>query len=142
SELCGFHDFGQLEIQDHLYLKAHPEFKVSLSHTRGLSAAVLGENCASVGIDIERIDRRFNPATQKYYLTTEDRRDLTALELWCIKEAAFKAFAPLKTYQTIKDVLVLKDLNVIAENIIFNGKEVASWNCQKHDDLITAIAWI
>ena len=133
--------YEDLEIENNLHLADSPKTKVSLSHTRGISAAVISSTHTSVGIDVEFADRAFKDEVTKFFKLEQDVA-MPTLELWSIKEAAFKAFEPLKKYKAIKETLVLKDLIVTDKHIIFNQEVVASWNCQKHDGLITAVAWI
>ncbi len=141
SLACTIEQIDQLEIVSHHHLKTHPHIKVSLSHTRGLSAAVASTQLSSVGVDVEFIDREFNLKTSKYFLR-EDDLEMPLLELWTVKEAAFKAIDPMGLKATDKDILVLKDLVVKDQSIELEGKVIARWLLQKHDGLMTAIAWI
>lgn len=141
AKLCKRDNFDDLEIEGNSHLRHDPKTKVSLSHTRGISAAAISSSHTAIGVDVEFADRIFKEAVAKFFKHSEDYA-ISTLELWCIKEAAFKAFEPLKHYQSIKDTLVLKDLTVTEKEVIFNQKAIASWNCQKHDGLITAVVWI
>tara|TARA_R110000868_G_scaffold202649_1_gene450337 strand:- start:2357 stop:2938 length:582 start_codon:yes stop_codon:yes gene_type:complete len=133
----GFHDFKALEIENHQYLKHHPEFAVSLSHTRGISAAIASTQLKSIGIDLEHADRKFKSEVSKFFLTDQDD-EMDLLILWSAKEAAFKAIAPLG----LKETLVLKDLVLKGDSVLFQEKAVARWNSQVHDGLITSVAWV
>lgn len=141
AQLCQCDNFEEIEIINNSHLKSRPNTKVSLSHTRGISAAVISTEHQAVGIDVEFAQREFKDAVSKFFKLEQDLA-IPTLELWSIKEAAFKAFEPLKTYKAIKETLVLKDLVVTNQHIVFNQEIVAQWNCQKHDGLITAVAWI
>lgn len=141
AEVCHLQSYEELEILNHLHLLRDPEIKVSLSHTRGLACAAASRAVTSLGIDLEFKDREFNSQVAKFFLLQDDI-ELPLLQLWGIKEAAFKAIAPLNLHQGIKEVLVLKDLTVTAHSIVLAGKEVARWHLQQHGELQTAIAWV
>ncbi len=97
-----------LEVIDHGHLKTRPELIVSLSHTEDYGAAALAyqNQHRAIGIDIENKSRNIKDATKKLFVNDRDD-DASLLELWCKKEAAFKAIYPL--YQGDK-ALVLKDI--------------------------------
>lgn len=137
---CELDTYEQLEISDNLHLTHHPHLKVSLSHTRGLSAALAATQQRSVGIDIEHAKREFNTEVAKFFVRSDDL-ELPLLKLWSIKEAAFKAIAPLGLHTDQKEVLVLKDLRVKDSVITLFDKDVATWNCQEHDQIITSVCW-
>lgn len=141
SLACSIYEIDQLEIEAHHHLKNHPHIKVSLSHTRGLSAAVASKELVSVGVDVEFIDREFNHKTSKFFLRDDDL-EMPLLELWTIKEAAFKAIDPMGLKASDKDILVLKDLRVKDQSIELEGKEASKWLLQKHDGVMTAVSWI
>ncbi len=140
SLACSLEGMDQLEITNHHHLKNYPNIRVSLSHTRGLSAAVASKQLSSVGVDVEYIDRAFNHKASKFFLRDDDL-EMPLLELWTIKEAAFKAIDPMGLKATDKDILVLKDLVVKDELIELEGKVIAKWLLQKHNGVMTAIAW-
>lgn len=141
SEVCEHRPIAELSIVDHSHLLADPKLKVSLSHTRGMSAAISSREVKAIGIDIEDPNRSFNPAVSKFFLRDDDL-DISTLQLWCIKEAAFKALCPLKIHQDVKEVMVLKDLSVGADGIYFADHKVADWNFQSHDKIMTAVVWV
>lgn len=97
-------------IENHLHLKSSPEIIASVTHTNSFAAAVVtdSQKISSVGIDIESRERQLKEGIKKFYILENDEiKD--PLELWCIKEAAFKAISPL--YKEEKR-LVLKDITV------------------------------
>ena len=141
SEVCDHRPIEQLNIVDHSHLLVDPKLKVSLSPTRGMSAAISSREVKAIGIDIEDPNRSFNPAVSKFFLRDDDL-EMSMLQLWCIKEAAFKALCPLKIHKPVKDVMVLKDLNVRADGIYFTDRKVADWNFQSHDNVMTAVVWV
>ncbi|MFP5385214.1 MAG: 4'-phosphopantetheinyl transferase family protein [Bacteriovoracia bacterium] len=74
-------------------LKDFPEFTLSLAHTKGSGAALLADSSTyrSVGIDIESIHRPVKESVIKRVGHSDDDGSLRNIELWCLKEAAFKA---------------------------------------------------
>ena len=133
--------FAELEIIEHSHLKKNSKLKISLSHTRGLAAAAATTQYRTIGVDIELNQRIVKSEVTKFFQQKQDIA-LSKLELWCIKEAAFKAFEPLQTYKTHKETLVLNDFIVTEKTIIFYGRPIAYWNCQNHDGILTALVWI
>lgn len=103
-----FTTYQDIEIYNHLHLKADNSILVSLTHTNSLAAAAIStsKNISSIGIDIESTSREMKEGILKFFRREDDEVD-NVLELWCIKEAAFKAISPL--YQQEKR-LVLKDI--------------------------------
>lgn len=88
---------SDLELVNYQNLKNYPQFVLSLSHTRGAGAAVLGNKAEvrSLGIDIEWADRNLKDEAGRFYKNPEDSVYDNKLELWTMKEAAFKALSPL-----------------------------------------------
>jgi phosphopantetheinyl transferase len=87
-----------LELINYQNLKKFPDYILSLSHTKGAGAAVLSKRAeiASLGIDIEWSDRHLKEEAARFYRHSEDSAHYTdKLELWTMKEAAFKALSPL-----------------------------------------------
>lgn len=88
---------ADLELVNYQNLKNFPDFVLSLSHTRGAGAAVLAKKTEvrSLGIDIEWSDRNLKNEAGRFYNNPEDSLYENKLELWTMKEAAFKALSPL-----------------------------------------------
>lgn len=97
-----------LEIENHLQLEKKPELLASLSHTKGIGAAAVMEKgeTLSIGIDIEHSSRKMKTNSKRFFRRREDEESLSDLELWCLKEAIFKACSP---YYQGEKTLVLKD---------------------------------
>lgn len=105
-----------LLIEKHHHLLHHPDLLVSLSHTRGAAAAILApksDELLSVGIDVERADRTIKEGVLEKYDHPDDH-GLNPLELWCAKEAAFKAAS---FYWKKEKTFILKDISVTSTNI-------------------------
>ncbi|MFA6237510.1 MAG: hypothetical protein WC635_09310 [Bacteriovorax sp.] len=108
-----------LELVNFGNLKNFPQYLTSISHTKGAGAALLAHKSdyLSVGIDIEWSDRPMKDGTQKFYQNPQDSEYPNSLELWAMKEAAFKALSPLG----YPGVLVLS--KIIIQNGIFWSDE-------------------
>lgn len=81
----------QLKLQNFCLLNSWPDYLVSLSHTRLAGAAVLVDRrvFVSAGIDIELQNREVSEAVARKITGPEDL-PLRKIELWCLKEAAYK----------------------------------------------------
>lgn len=73
-------------------LQGYPQLTVSLSHTKACGAALVAErkDFRAVGIDIEE-DGRVVKDSIRQRIAHPDDQNLRNIELWCVKEAAFKA---------------------------------------------------
>ena len=111
-----------LELINYQTLPLYPDYLTSLSHTRGAGAALLAKkkDYHSLGIDIEWSDRIMKPESQKFFRHKLDMTTENLLELWTMKEAAFKALSPLGH----PEVLVLSKI------VIQNGK---FWTLERQD---------
>jgi hypothetical protein len=114
------HDLG---IVDHLYLRQYPEYAVSLAHTAEWGAAIIGKRpkFLSIGIDLEKADRKVSKKIHKFFINSNDQVGLEPLEIWVRKEAAFKAFFPLRDRQNLFKTYVLNDLWLIDNYFGLNG---------------------
>lgn len=111
-----------LEIENYHTLKTFPQFLISLSHTSTSAVAAIAErkNFLGIGIDIEESGRVLSPHTHHHFINDQDSlQNWTPLQLWVLKEAAFKALYPLLTPNQLsinlakwkkEGPLVLKDL--------------------------------
>lgn len=81
-----------LILDRHSALSRFPQFTISLSHTKECGAALIAERKTfrSVGIDIEHEERIVKDSIKERVSHPEDVT-LRNIELWCLKEAAFKA---------------------------------------------------
>jgi phosphopantetheinyl transferase (holo-ACP synthase) len=105
---------ADLELVNYHNLKKFPDLLVSLSHTKGAGAAVVAskEYYVSLGIDIEWCARVMKKEAERFFRNSQDSIYENNLELWTMKEAAFKALSPLG----FPGVLVLSKI------IIQNGR--------------------
>lgn len=83
----------QLKLKDYSILEDFPDLTLSLSDSRDCGAAILArrQDFRSVGIDIEHEERQVNDAILARVSHPDDHRTLRKIELWCLKEAVFKA---------------------------------------------------
>lgn len=81
-----------LLVGDYSNLKSFPQLTISLSHTKEVGAALVGDRQSfrSLGIDIEHEARPVKDSVAQRIAHPEDEK-LRNIEIWCLKEAAFKA---------------------------------------------------
>lgn len=81
-----------LELQNHSLLPALPHFTLSLSHSKDCGVALVAQReiYRSVGVDIEEKTRVVKDMVRERILHPMDEK-LKNIELWCLKEAVFKA---------------------------------------------------
>lgn len=110
-----------LILQNYRELPSYPQFFTSLSHTKGIGAAVIAlrSEVQGIGIDIEWADRELKSGTEKFYVNKWDQHQLSPIELWTAKEAAFKALSPLGTFP---GTLVLSKI-IVRETQFFTEEE-------------------
>jgi phosphopantetheinyl transferase (holo-ACP synthase) len=132
-----------LELANFRELPRYPLFYTSLSHTKDLGAAVLVQKSAvkGIGIDIEWEKREIKPGAEKFFVHSGDQHQLTQIELWTAKEAAFKALSPMGSYP---GVLVLSKI-IIKENTFYTEAEprlVGEFTVYHQNDFVFTIATI
>lgn len=110
---------ADLELVNYQNLKKFPDYVLSLSHTRGAGAAVLAKKTEthSLGIDIEWSDRQLKKEATRFYRHPEDSLYENNLELWTMKEAAFKALSP----RGFPGVLVLSKI-IIRDGVFYTNE--------------------
>jgi phosphopantetheinyl transferase (holo-ACP synthase) len=83
---------GSLVLTSFSEIKGLQQFTISLSHTKTAGAALVADRkkFRSVGIDIEQEERLVKDSI-KERITHPLDINLRNIELWCLKEAAFKA---------------------------------------------------
>lgn len=117
------HQIGDLRedlaLNNFQNLPKFPEYLTSLTHTKGAGAALLAEKSEyrSLGIDIEWSDRVMKKEADRFFRHPMDSVYPESLELWTMKEAAFKALSPLGHH----GVLVLS--KIIIQDGIFWTQE-------------------
>lgn len=81
-----------LHLVDYSQIRDLPQFTISLSHTKIAGAALVAcrKTYRSVGIDIEQEERIVKDSIRERISNSADE-NLRNIELWCLKEAVFKA---------------------------------------------------
>jgi phosphopantetheinyl transferase (holo-ACP synthase) len=82
-----------LMLKNYSQIQGIPEYVVSLSHTKNCGAAMLAPKgqYRSVGIDLEHSERVVKESIIERVRHPHDLKRLRNIELWSLKEAAFKA---------------------------------------------------
>lgn len=103
----------EITIKDHLHLDKFPHILVSLSHTKNIGAALLGNSpeLLSIGLDLEVASRLVEERAKKFFFNDNDA-PLSLLELWCLKEAVFKALDPVKEQFKLNGPILFTNLIV------------------------------
>lgn len=84
-----------IQLENHQFIQALDHLRFSISHTKDFSIAIATDknNAQGIGVDCEAQTRNMKEGAEKYFSHEKDRHALSLLEVWSIKEAAFKAFA-------------------------------------------------
>ena len=104
--LQGMSDFGiqlkvqELKLEGFYRLIGYPDFTLSLSHSKEAGAVLIAKTAEflSVGIDIED-EKRIVKDTVLARISHPHDVSLRKIELWCLKEAAFKALMNSQKFQ-------------------------------------------
>lgn len=114
-----------------------PDWRFSLTHTDGWAACWAIPQCElkGIGLDIELKTRQISSEISER-IAHEDDVSLDPLQLWAIKEAAYKTFSPAD-----QQGLWLKDVSVGPESFELAGV-TGRWQCDAHKDLWVIKAWI
>lgn len=121
------------EFIGHHHLKGLPGFSFSLSHTleRGGVWLVPGlDENERLGFDIELKKRTLTPSVLERFSHPLDKTNLSPLELWTVKEAAFKSL-PKETQENIW----LNSIQV-QDGIYSMNDAHGEWATETKDDLI------
>jgi len=103
-------DFGhdlsipELKLENHSLLPSLPQFTISLSHSKDCAVALVAERkvFSSVGIDIEHKERLVKDMIIERISHSHDKK-LRNIEIWCLKEAVFKALMNTGKFEKIID---------------------------------------
>lgn len=85
-------ELKQLDVEDNHSLRIFPGLTLSLSHTPAAGAAIIADKVTyrSVGVDIESPSRKVKDSIIQR-ISHPDDGSFLPIELWCLKEACFKA---------------------------------------------------
>lgn len=118
-----------------------PDFTLSLSHTPKLGAAILGARnlYRSLGIDIEDKNRQVKEMIIERIAHPEDL-GLRNLELWCLKEAAFKAAMNTGLFDK---PIEFSSLRIQDQTWSHSPSNLTGeWRLEEYKDHLVALAWI
>lgn len=82
-----------LKLKEFHRLPSLPDYTLSLSHTKDFGAALIAERkeFLSLGIDVENDSRIVKDSIINRIAHPLDLENLRKIEVWCLKEAVFKA---------------------------------------------------
>jgi 4'-phosphopantetheinyl transferase EntD len=130
-----------LKLNHYDELMGLPQFTISLSHTKDWGAALVAErkDLRSIGIDIEHEERIVKDSVRERIGNKSDE-NLRNIELWCLKEAVFKAL--LNTRQFDKPVEFSSI--VISKNTWFHLPSGfgGSWELETINSMVVAQAYL
>ncbi|HLE12463.1 MAG TPA: 4'-phosphopantetheinyl transferase superfamily protein [Bacteriovoracaceae bacterium] len=109
-------DFELLSLANYSKLINFPAVNISISHTKNIGAACCNGSARhiGVGIDIELAQRKISSGIERKAINPADNSSANLLEIWSMKEAAFKALDPIKEQFGIGDrQLVLQDISIL-----------------------------
>jgi 4'-phosphopantetheinyl transferase EntD len=126
-------------FKNHHELTHLPAWRFSLSHTKDLACAWLEPShlFRGLGVDIE-FNNRTVPAQVKSRLAHQEDIKIPSLELWSLKEAAYKALPTLAQSDIWLNRIIIQDHHFELESSPFHGL----WSLQKDERCIIARAWI
>lgn len=83
------------------------QLPISISHTKKMSIAVVGDESAllSIGVDIEARSREISPAAIKFIENAEDI-NMSPVTKWCLKEATYKCLSHIPETIRLKDIII------------------------------------
>jgi phosphopantetheinyl transferase (holo-ACP synthase) len=134
-------EISDLGLQQHCEVSKAKKWTISISHTPLWGAAIIGDKkeYRSVGIDIEPMVREVKQIIRERISHPEDM-NLRNLELWCVKEAAFKAAMNTLIFEK---PIEFSDLLITHEKWTHLPSKIqGEWHIQNlHEHMLTS-AWI
>lgn len=117
--------------ENNYHLLAESKILCSRSHTDNWACAITNSGLlgqASLGVDIESKERVLKPGVERFYKNPNDFiESLQPIEIWCLKEASFKALSSyLNFHQKARATLVLTDIELVEtgqQEIIFKFED-------------------
>ncbi len=85
------------------------KFQISVSHTKGMTAVLLSD--APCGIDVERTDRDFSRAWERYLSPEEQSLSVSPLypcAAWCAREALYKRLDDQQKGDTMTQIKIVE----------------------------------
>lgn len=132
---------AQLHLENYRSLRDFPELTLSISHTASWGAAVVAssKDYLSVGIDIEPTERVVKEAILKRVSHPLDS-SLRPIEIWSLKEAAFKALMNTGRYERNEEFssILISKMGWSHPSSHISG----DWEIKVEEGMVIALAWI
>jgi phosphopantetheinyl transferase len=130
---------SQFVFKDYQTLSHLPAWRFSLSHSKEVAAAWLepAAKFRGLGLDVELADRKVPPQVKARLQHSQDMA-MKDLELWSLKEAAYKALPTLAQQDIWLNRLIIAEQKFSLENSPFTG----SWSLSQEADVVIAKAWL
>ena len=136
-------DFITLQLQNYNSISQATTQTFSVSHNNTDAFTAMGDKSSflGLGVDIESKQRTIKEKSTKYFINDQDAPslDLDTLQLWCIKEACFKALANAGT-----GITLLKEVVITGNQFHYINKKTDSNNrftILPHSDFILVLAY-
>ncbi len=132
-------DPTQSVFKNHHEVTHLPAWRFSLSHSKDVAGAWLmpAAQIRGLGMDVELSNRKVPPQVKARLSHKQDMK-LGDLELWTLKEAAFKALPTLAQTDIWLNRIIITQNTFQLENSPFIGE----WNLEKAQRLTIARAWL
>lgn len=129
----------QAVFKNHHEVAHLPAWRFSLTHSKDVAGAWLmpAALVRGLGVDVELTQRKVPPQV-KARLTHQQDIKLSDLELWTLKEAAFKALPHLAQTDIWLNRILITEKFFELENSPFKGQ----WTLEKAHGLTIARAWL
>lgn len=129
---------SEIVFKNNHFIEKIDHLSFSLSHTKSWAAAFVAPvaRARQVGLDIELKGRKV-PDNVKHRLTNPLDISLSPLELWVIKEAAFKSLPTIAQQGIWLNHIIIKEEAFEVENTPFKG----SYRLDQSEDLIISQAY-
>lgn len=126
-------------FKDHQTIASLSTWRFSLSHSKDVAAAWLepAAKYRGLGLDVELRDRKVPPQVKARLQHPLDLA-MKDLELWSLKEAAYKALPPLAQQDIWLNRLIISDQTFTLENSPFRG----AWSLFQEAEVVIAKAWL
>ncbi len=129
----------QAVFKNHHEVAHLPAWRFSLTHSREVAGAWLmpAAQVRGLGVDVELSNRKVPPQVKARLAHKQDIQ-LNDLELWTLKEAAFKALPTLAQTDIWLNRIIIREKQFELENSPFVGE----WSLEKDQSLTIARAWL
>lgn len=126
-------------FKGHHELNQYPQWRFSLSHTKNAAGAWLAptNSVRGLGLDIEYNDRKVSASVKARLAHSEDMA-LSTLELWSLKEAAYKALPAMA-----QENIWLNRIKVTPGQFELTGSPFRGfWETASDGKLLVSKAWL